>query len=303
MFNFLERLGHIQFNTRISITENSIFDLKNFRVVKEINSTKNFFSLHPTVIVADPFLFTYFDELYLFYEEQIDLQGKGVIKMIKTSDLKQWSKPIIVLKEPFHLSYPNVFEFDNSVYMLPETGQTSSIKLYKANKDLSEWKFVQTLLTGKIFVDTSIINFNSMFYLFTTDYSDGVNVLELYYSNTIFGNWTKHPQSPIAIGNNKGRCAGSLFFFNNIIYRPTQCCEKLYGGGVDIYKVLKMNTKEYKEEKFMNIIPNDDYFYSIGGHHFKYCKYNGKNVIATDGIELCINFFEILRIIKRKICK
>ena len=304
MSEFSKRLSQIQFNTRVSLAEGSIFDFEKFKTIRELKSTRSFFSLHPIVIIADPFLFSYENELYLFYEEQIDLRGKGKIKMTKTNDLKNWTKPIVVLKEHFHLSYPNVFKVGGSVYMLPETGEDASIRLYKANSDLTEWKLEHILLTGKSFVDTSVFCLKDKYYLFTTDYSNKTNILELYYSDTVKGKWIKHPQSPIAIGKNIGRGAGSLFFYNDVLYRPCQYNEKMYGGGVDIYKIQTLNTTEFKEEKVMKIIPNVvDPFYLLGGHHFNYCEFNGRLIVATDGVEERFNLLEILRRIYNKFSK
>ena len=61
-----------QFSTLISIANGDLFLLENHKVIKIINSTKNPFCIHPVVIVADPFLFVNKDELFLFYEEQIE---------------------------------------------------------------------------------------------------------------------------------------------------------------------------------------------------------------------------------------
>ncbi|MDR0231289.1 MAG: glycosyl transferase [Dysgonamonadaceae bacterium] len=269
-------------------------------MVKEIYSCKNFFSRHPIVIIADPFLFAHNNELYLFYEEQIDLYGKGVIKMIKTSDLEHWSKPEVVLEEAFHLSYPNVFTIGTEIFMMPETGYDNSIKLYKPNVDLTAWKPYKTLLTRKQFKDSSIIYYESKYYLFTTDYTEKANILRLYYSSSIDEEWIEHPKSPIATDSNTGRCAGSLFFYQDKLYRPCQRCKPQYGAGADIYQVDTLTTVDYSERKIVNIIPNSDKFYRQGGHHFNLCEFNGKLIVATDGIENRLNFFEIIRRIKDK---
>ena len=98
MASWKERIGQFQFSTIISIAVNDVFDIESHKIIKRIHSTRNPFGLHPTVIVADPFLFVHKNELYLFYEEQVDLKGKGVIKMIRTSDLEKWDKPKLVLE-------------------------------------------------------------------------------------------------------------------------------------------------------------------------------------------------------------
>ena len=40
----------------------------------------------------------------------------------------------IVLAEPFHLSYPYVFEWQGSHYMIPESGAAKSVRLYRASE-------------------------------------------------------------------------------------------------------------------------------------------------------------------------
>ena len=44
----------------------------------------------------------------------------------------------------------------------------------------------------------------------TVQYEDGINTLELYYSDSLMGKYVKHPLSPIAHSQNVGRNAGSL---------------------------------------------------------------------------------------------
>lgn len=53
----MERVGQYQFSTLVNIADNDIFDIENHKVVKQINSTRSPFCLHPVVIVADPFFF------------------------------------------------------------------------------------------------------------------------------------------------------------------------------------------------------------------------------------------------------
>lgn len=300
MLNLKNRLGQYQFNTLVSVSGADIFNLSQFEVVKRINSTNNFFSKNPKVIIADPFLFTHKDELYLFYEEQLNLRGKGVIKMTKTADLMNWSEPKLILEESFHLSYPNVFEMDNQIYMLPETGHDNSVRLYKPDKDLTEWKYFITLLKGKHFVDSSIIRKDNIFYLFTTEYINTSNELRIYFSSSIEGEWKEHPNSPVAVGDDTARCAGSLFYYNGILYRPCQLSATKYGSGVDIYEVTTLNEKEYQELKTKRIIPNDREDYKLGGHHFSTFNYHNKQIVATDILKLKFNFWEIVRRISDK---
>ncbi|MFA5540265.1 MAG: glycosyl transferase [Bacteroidales bacterium] len=301
MSSIKQKLGQYQFSTIVSVAGDDIFDIEHHEIVNIFNSSSNPFLQHPKVIIADPFLFVHKNELYLFYEEQIDLRGKGLIKMTKTKDLVRWSNPVIVLEESFHLSYPNVFEVNGDIYMMPETGHDLSIKLYKANNDLTKWTYHKTLLEGKNFVDSSIVYYDNLYFLFTTEYIKGEYILYLFFSESLDNKWIEHPQSPISKSPDEARCAGSVFSHNNKLYRPCQLTSEKYGGGVDIYEIITINTKEYKEKNYRRIIPNYRKEYSEGGHHFNKCNWNDKHIIATDIIKFQYNFFEIIRRIKAKI--
>ena len=80
------------FSIRISDnTDDELFSNKG-KTLKIIKSDTSLFRFDPIVVIADPFLFSYKNELYLFYESQKKWYGKGKLCMIKTSNLKDWSK-------------------------------------------------------------------------------------------------------------------------------------------------------------------------------------------------------------------
>lgn len=299
--NLINKISQNNFNTIISESKGDLFKLEQNSVLKTFLSTRNIFSRLPIVFIADPFLFVHNEELFLFYEEQIKLDGKGVIKMVKTSDLKKWSKPITVLEEEYHLSFPNVFLLDGQIYMMPESGNDNSIKLYIPNENLSKWTAYKTLIKGSKFVDSSIIRYVNKYFLFTTDYTNQTNKLRLFYSNGINDLWIEHPLSPIAEGKDIGRCAGSLFYFQEKLYRPCQLTSNRYGEGVDLYEVLELSSQDFKEKKIKKLIPNSDKIYSKGGHHFNYCYFKEKIIVATDILELKLNFWEVIRRINNKL--
>lgn len=301
MFKWKDKIGQFQFSTLISIAKNDPLAIEKNIPIKKILSSRNPFSFKPSVILADPFLFVQNSYLYLFYEEQIGLNGKGIIKMIKTSDLKEWSKPITVLEESFHLSFPNVFICNSDIYMMPETGFDYSLNLYKPNSNFTKWEHYKTLLKGRKFTDSSIIKFENHYYLFTTDYSSNINILRLYHSDFIEGEWVEHPMSPIASGKNTGRCAGSVFYHNNYIYRPCQLMQSRYGEGIELYQITVLNKVFYEEVFVKTLIPNTCKFYKEGGHHINICEFKDHIVVATDIFEIKFNFIEFIKRIFNKI--
>ena len=57
---------------------------------------------------------------------------RGEIAHATSRDGAAWTYRSVVLREPFHLSYPQVFEWDGAIYMVPESRQDAAVHLYVA---------------------------------------------------------------------------------------------------------------------------------------------------------------------------
>ena len=103
---------------------------------------------------ADPFLFTYEGESWLFYEKQDLTDMKGTLWWVNLD--VPGSKPGCILEEDFHLSYPQVFSYGKEIYMIPETRSAGDIRLYRCLEFPAKWEFA-----GKLFdleaVDTTVL--------------------------------------------------------------------------------------------------------------------------------------------------
>lgn len=268
-----------------------IFDLRQIKEVKQFNSPRiNLFN--KTVTIADPFLFENKDILYLFYELQHKWNAKGVLNVCHTVDLKHWSKPEIALEEDFHLSFPFVFKDKDEIYMIPETCQTNSIRLYKAKSDSLKFSFVKTLIQGEKYVDSSIYLKEGIYYLFTSIQTpENSYIQQLYFTDSLTGNWEIHPASPIAAGKQFGRNAGAIFSANDNLYRPAQNCTKFYGNNISIFQITNLSPTEYKEvPSNIDIIPKG-WKNSIGGHQYNSLIYKDKRIIAIDLIKKTFNWY------------
>ena len=243
----------------------------------------------PLLYQADPFLFVKDEQLFLFYELQ-HWDDPGYIVMIKTCDLKTWSKPKVVLKESFHLSFPFVFEDHGNVYMIPESQEDDSIRLYRANNDLSSFSYVRTLLKKKrgtdliySYNDSHIYCNDGNYYLFTSYQEDWMYYQELYVARDLLTDeFVKHPDSPICVSNEFGRNGGSLIKYNEKLLRVTQDCHEDYGDNVSLMEILKIDTEHYEEKLFKhNIVPHNSIFVD-GGHQLNVSHFNGKYIYALD---------------------
>lgn len=275
-------------------SSDDIFDLHKGVPIHRICNMQRYGCINPRIIEADPFLFVYRDRLFLFYEQK-DLKSPGLLMMTSTVDLKNWTKPVWVLKEVYHLSFPWVFEHGGEIYMLPEAGGSRSIRLYKAmDERLTKFEYCATLLEEpkhqKVIMsygDTCIHIKDGVYYLFTQlQYEDRINTLELYNSSSLTGPYNRHPMSPIQYNQKLGRNAGSLFMKDGILYRFSQDCTKFYGDNVHVTEIDEITPTTFHEHVVKeNILPSDIEFYADGGHQFNAVQFLGKWIVATDAKE------------------
>ena len=87
----------------------------------------------PAVFLADPFLMKKGHIWYMFFEVFNKKSRKGEIAVAQSNDGFMWQYDQIILSEPYHLSYPYVFEWQNEYYMIPESVDADAIRLYKAD--------------------------------------------------------------------------------------------------------------------------------------------------------------------------
>jgi hypothetical protein len=167
----------------------------------------------PAKFVADPFLIHEDETWYLFFEVYNQNTKQGDLAVATSSDASRWQYQQIILDEPFHLSYPYVFKWQDDYYLIPESFEANSIRLYKA-------MFVTTLVDNVERVDNSIVYFNSQWWIFAAPTSN--DTLHLYYANDLMGPWREHPDSPIVENNNHiSRPSGRVLVYEDQLYRYT----------------------------------------------------------------------------------
>ena len=193
--------------------------------------------------IADPFVFEYKGEHYLFVE-MIE-NKKGVIAYYKFID----DKPVyqeIVLRENYHLSYPCIFEYQGEVYMIPESADNHSIDLYKAVEFPNRWQKVAKLAEG-IFLDSTVFCYDEKYYLLTYEYNNGKYELSMWNLDIDAGVVQK--KDMVEYRSNIARPAGSVVEEDGILYRPAQNCSRMYGEEIIWYKIDGLKQGRYKEEK------------------------------------------------------
>ena len=203
----------------------------------------------PARLVADPFMLKVKRAWYMFFEVMNGRTGKGEIGLATSKNGLKWTYRQIVLAEPFHLSYPYVFEWMNDYYMIPESYRAGTIRLYKALKFPMRWSFVGTLLSGQVFLDPSIFRYDDKWWLFAeTNPDHKYDTLRIYNADDLMGPWLEHPQSPVIAGNaHIARPGGRVLVFDNRVVRYAQDCYPIYGTQVQAFEITELTTASYHE--------------------------------------------------------
>lgn len=234
--------------------------------------------------IADPFLLYENGTFYLFFEVFNTVTSTGDIGLAESEDAIHWTYRQIILDEPFHLSYPCVFQYNNEYYMIPETGETRSVRLYKALDFPLSWTYEKTLIDGQYLADSTIFYYNDTWWLFTESFPD--STLYLYYADSPLDNWKEHPQNPIVYQDaNISRPAGNVVVLNDRIFRYTQDDYPTYGSQVWVFQVTALTRAVYIEERIGSIplLKGYDNWNELGMHHISICKINDHWIAAVDG--------------------
>ena len=201
------------------------------------------------VFVADPFMIRRGREWFMFFEVLNWRANKGEIGLATSEDGLRWTYQQRVLVEPFHLSYPYVFEHDGECYMVPESRQSGSVRLYRASEFPGEWSFVANLLEGEHLVDPSIFAAGGKWWMFVGDASGRRHdALRLFGADALVGPWLEHVSSPVVSGDARiVRPAGRVLVDHARILRFAQNCLEDYGAEVRAFEIDELTLEKYSE--------------------------------------------------------
>ncbi len=207
---------------------------------------------------ADPFLVRRNNKNYLFLEDYRYSEGRAVICCSEVNMDGTLTEPVEVLRRPYHLSYPFLFEQDGQMYMIPETKENRTVELYRADEFPTRWSLASVLLKDIFAVDATIHQANGKFWMFA-GLSNGrysnCDELGVFYADSLFGPWTPHPNNPVVSDVRRARPAGALFYENGKLIRPSQDCARAYGYALCFSEVLVLNEMEYLEKPLARIEP------------------------------------------------
>ena len=233
---------------------------------------------------ADPFIIRSNDIYYVFIEEFLYKTHKGHISVIELDNKGNYNKPVIIIDQRYHLSYPHIFKIEEEYFLIPDSRSNKTIELYKCSKFPYNWEFHMTLMENIEAVDSTIFYYENKYWLFVNivenEGASSWDELFLFYSDELeTKTWNPHPMNPIISDVQKSRPAGNIFIRDGKIIRPSQDCSVRYGYGIKLNEIKTLNENEYKEIEIDSIEPNwDDKVKGV--HTFNY----NHNLTAIDAL-------------------
>lgn len=209
--------------------------------------------------VADPFMTRKDGTWHLFFEVFNHRRvPDAVIGHATSTDGIEWEYDQVVMELSVHASFPYVFEWNDEVYLLPETNRPEEIiplTLYRARSFPNDWRKIEEIvIQDKHGIDDSVVfRWNGLWWALLGDQrvNDGIY---LYYSAELErSNWTPHPENPVVSNRPHAvRPAGRPLLRNN---RPVvfyQDCARKYGHKVRMYRIVELSTETYVERECEN---------------------------------------------------
>ncbi len=238
----------------------------------------------PAGFVADPFHLRNEAGFHLFYEVWNTRERRGEIAHATSADARTWTYGQVVLREPFHLSYPWVARVGNDYYMVPETRQCQAVRLYRAEAFPHRWTFVRELLRGD-FADATPFQHDGRWWMFA---HRGLDELRLFSAAALDGEWTEHPASPIVAGNRSlSRPGGRVMNFDGRLVRFAQDGWPQYGTCVRALELDLLTPDLYREHELPEspiVGAAGTGWNAVGMHHVDYIRGDGGSwLVIVDG--------------------
>jgi hypothetical protein len=194
---------------------------------------------------ADPFPFKWGDNYYIFVEELVHSRGKGVISVSECGPNGVFGVPKPVLEKPYHLSYPQVFEYDGEVWMMPESAEGRKLCLYRADRFPDKWVEEHVLIADREIVDATLLALGGKYWLFASERDGAGNssdTMVVFFAESLKGPWRPHKMNPIIIDKTAARPGGGFAKVVDRILLPLQDGTVCYGGGLGYAELIRLDT-------------------------------------------------------------
>jgi hypothetical protein len=168
--------------------------------------------------------------------------------------------PVTVLRAPYDLSYPFVFEWRGQRFLMPESANAGRIEVFAARRYPFDWTLEQVLFNPLRAVDSTLVEVDGRWWLFTST-SPNLDVsnydeLYAYHGPSPFGPWTPHRRNPVKSDARSARSAGRFFRRGGSLFRPSQDACPADGSAIVVNRIDVLTPELFQETAVSRIEPH-----------------------------------------------
>jgi hypothetical protein len=211
---------------------------------------------------ADPFPILWRGQYYIFFERFDYRANKGIIYAQRLDAHGPVGAPVLVLEEPWHLSYPFLIAQGDELYMLPEASMSGALTLYRCTEFPGKWEPVNQFLSGIEAADATLFHHEGRFWMMSVirdGYGGFSDTLALHHSPSLFGDWEEHARHPLLIDASQARPAGRVVHFDGALWRPVQDCSTGYGKKLALMRIDQLDPENFSQTRVKLISPGADW--------------------------------------------
>lgn len=223
---------------------------------------------------ADPFPLEVKGKSYLLVEDYRYMIGRGKLTCLALDESLKPVDAMPILPRESHLSFPFVFSFGGSTYLVPETHEARSVDLFAMGDNPAEWSLSRRLLYGLDAVDTVIVQHLGHWWLITSVLEPGAQNrhLEIYFAKDLLhGEFKPHPVNAERryqqAKHGTGRNAGTYLRTASGFVRPMQNSIHHYGEGVQLMRIVRLDPEGFEETAATETNVYSDVVDALSPHH------------------------------------
>lgn len=205
----------------------------------------------PLRFLADPFGLWRDGRLHVFLETYDYRDRVGAIEVLVFDAALRLLDRRPALREPWHLSYPFVFEADGETWMLPEAFKSGRLTLYRAADFPTRWSPVCAIELDQTPIDATPFHHGGLWWLFytpATSKAAKVGALHLAHAPSLTGPWTPHRGNPVRLDPGSSRPGGRAIVTPEGIILPVQDCRRTYGGAIRWLNISRLTPEGFEAE-------------------------------------------------------
>lgn len=227
---------------------------------------------------ADPIPFFWNEKQFVFVEIFDKFKEKGCIGVCDYTSDGILHRPHRIIEENFHMSFPNVFTYKKTNYLIPECSETNQIRIYKMGQDITQWECAHVFENMGTIVDIAIWMENELIMLL----GSRINPENRHQSRLVLYRLEKLGTQSVRINKEweeeeysyDTRNGGNFIKRNEECIRVVQHSTKnIYGKFITLKQVEKLDSKGINEKYIQKMdiinqkIPLPQFLYRMWGIH------------------------------------